>query len=121
MTLTIIPSTSMIKNAGIIEIAAPVWYSRYDNGDLIEQYPYGLVYRCSSTRVALMDSFEVFFSFGSQDFYVLQITYYDLLGDPSEPLTITCPDWRNPIIPKLDEGYEVKIKDLQENVIEVSE
>ena len=40
MTLTIEPSAPMIQNMGIIRLFTPGWYEKYDNFELIEEYPF---------------------------------------------------------------------------------
>ena len=71
MTITIEPSTSMIRNAGKIMLFGPAWYSRYDNGNLLEQYAYENAFRCSSPRVGTMISYMMVLSTPDRNYFVL--------------------------------------------------
>jgi hypothetical protein len=46
------------------------------------------------------------------------MVYTALTGDPSGPLTIICPNWRNPIVPIVHEGYQIAIADVNGKLIE---
>lgn len=92
-----------------------MWYRSI----IYDQYPYEGAYRCSSDRTGVLD-----FQIDSDPYtgaveYIM--IYYYLTGDPTDPLTITCPDWRNPIVPKVDDGYIMIITDIAGYTIEVSE
>ena len=46
-----------------------------------------------------------------------EIEYYYLSGGATDTLTINCPDWINPIVPMIDEGYRITIQDSQGNAV----
>ena len=44
------------------------------------------------------------------------ITYEGYLGESSEAVLFSCPDWLNPILPEVEEGYFVRVFDLNDDL-----
>ena len=49
-----------------------------------------------------------------------KINYSALYGAATDPITITCRYWRNPIIPAVDTGYVIQTLDYDSNLMDVS-
>lgn len=96
----------MQMEAGTIEIAAPVWYQAQNT------YPFEAPCECKSSRFTVVPPSEINTQYsGSVTTKVLKLRYTNLNGAETDPFTLICTNWRNPIIPEADTGYYIRLYD----------
>jgi hypothetical protein len=106
---------------GYIELTAPNWYSSTKYPEL----PYGHKnFDCTSSRfvgdVSLKNKKKkIKLPDGTKyTIYWLEIGYDALTGAVTDPITIVCSNWRNPIIPEVSTGFSFQTKDYDKNNID---
>jgi hypothetical protein len=48
---------------------------------------------------------------------VISLKYEEYLGKDYEAITIVCPKWLNQIVPSIQEGYQIRIFDQHDDLI----
>jgi hypothetical protein len=77
-------------------------------------YPNTEIIECSS------DSFTTIDIAKSED-NMLIIDYTGLIGENTATVSITCTNWKNPILPEMTSGFTIKTLDKSGYVIDESE
>lgn len=118
-TFTFTPNSQLSTLGGYIDITAPGWYTSTRR----TAYAYEETnFECLSDRfVSILSQKKVtayVVGTGLRSSY--KINYSALYGAATDPITITCRYWRNPIIPAVDTGYVIQTLDYDSNLMDVS-
>jgi hypothetical protein len=119
LTIVFTPATNMSINKGAVEIDSPSISESIIYNHTLEQsviyFPNSAVTECTSPSFTTTDHLSE-----SAD-NCLHIEYTGLLTPDNEQITITCTNWRNPLVPGLQEGYLFKTLDSSDYVIDEAE
>lgn len=115
-TISFTPATTLAQGSGYIEIETPDWAVLYDSSlkQAVIYYPNTGVTSCTSPSFTTTDISDT-------DEDHLFIKYTDLIGSNTQKITITCTNWRNPILPETVSGFTIKTLDAQKYTIDEAE
>ena len=124
-TFTFTPASTISPYGGYIVINTPNWYSSQST----PQQPYDHQnFECSSSRFISIDTSGT----GKQTqrirqnnqyvwIYSYNIKYTGLYGAETDPITIECIYWRNPIIHEISTGYTINTRDINNQPMDDSD